>query len=159
MLKYGEEDVGCPGMNVVDMGDTTGDDKYSVRTQVGGEGRTEATLLLSSSRKNVQHEKARRSGAVLNANAKCVMKDMRCLTHDCILRKMKVKDKRRGYIDKKEQFGWKYSSRTRLICSYGGDTSVSQDGLNRQGVLALCSAWEGGLEAMSFHLWRVGRWN
>ena len=26
ILKYGEEDIGCQGMNVVDMGDTTGDD-------------------------------------------------------------------------------------------------------------------------------------
>ena len=50
-------------------------------------------MILPSSGQNMQHEKARRSGAVVNGSAKCVMKDMRCLTHDCIVRKVKVKDK------------------------------------------------------------------
>ena len=59
-------------------------------------------MILPSSGQNMQHEKARRSGAVVNGSAKCVMKDMRCLTHDCIVRKVKVKDKRWGYIDKKK---------------------------------------------------------
>ena len=60
-------------------------------TRGNGQGRTDATLLLPSSGQNVQHEKARQSGPVLNDNAKCVMKDLRCVTHDCIVKKSKVK--------------------------------------------------------------------
>ena len=40
-----------------------------------------------------------------------------------------------------KQFGWKHSTRTRLICSYWGDTSVSEDGLTREEMT-------GGISAM-----------
>ena len=89
-------------------------------TRGNGQGRTDATLLLPSSGQNVQHEKARQSGPVLNDNAKCVMKDLRCVTHDCIVKKVKVKDKRWGYIDRKKQFGWKHSSRKRCVSGWVG---------------------------------------
>ena len=140
MPRYGQEDAGCMDMTVVDTGDTMGDNEYDMRTSMGGQDRTDAALLLPSSGQSMQHKKARPSGAVLDVNAKCVMKNSMCVTHDCIVKRIKMKDKRWGYIHRKKQYGWIYSSRTRLVCSGGGDTSITQDGLPRDDLTGGISA-------------------
>ena len=57
------------------------------------------------------------------------MKNMRCVTHDCVIKKVKEKVKRWGYSNIRKQYGWKYSNTTRLICNSGRDAGVSDSGL------------------------------
>ena len=47
MLKSGQGDAGCQEMNVVDLGNTTGDNKYGVRIRVGGQGHSYTRRQLS----------------------------------------------------------------------------------------------------------------
>ena len=51
----------------------------------------------------------------------CVMRDMRCIKHDCEIKKVKSSVKKWAFLTKKNQWGYKYSSVTRLICISGGE--------------------------------------
>ena len=56
---------------------------------------------------------------------KCVMKNMRCITHDCEVRKNVVTSKVWGWIERKKCFGYKPKKTTKLICVGRGRPSVS----------------------------------
>ena len=87
--------------------------------------------------------KAGNSGAnekvTLQVN-KCIMRKMKCVTHNCDIKRVKEKVKAWGYIEKKILYGWKYSTKSRLICKSGLDTSSSDSGLARDIVTGEISA-------------------
>ena len=67
--------------------------------------------------------------------------EMRCVTHNCNITRVKERVKAWGYIEKKKLYGWKYSTKSKLICKSGIDTSSSDSGLARDVVT-------GGISAM-----------
>ena len=134
MTKYDDMSGWEQDMSVVNLGDMTGDEKYGMSTLIGGQVKEKAMLLLPSSGRKSQPEKAGRLSTTEEVTPrvnKCVMKKMRCVTHNCVITRVKKKVKGWGYIERKKQFGWKYSSKTKLICSSGNDASRSDSGLAR----------------------------
>ena len=81
------------------------------------------TLQPSSEEIEKQTEKAATTSAkgdTIGGN-ECVMRDMRCIKHDCEIKKVKSSVKKWAFLTKKNQWGYKYSSVTRLICISGGE--------------------------------------
>ena len=132
--KYGDKTGDERGMNVVSQDDMIDEQKYGVSTSIDEQVKGNNTPLLPSSGRSVQHEKAGNTGAAekvtLQVN-KCLMRKMKCVTHDCNIERVKEKVKAWGYIDKKKMYGWKYSTKSRLICKSGLETSSSDSGLAR----------------------------
>ena len=52
---------------------------------------------------------------------KCCMQNGWCVTHNSEVMRVKTKVKKWTYIDRKKQYGYKYSTAVRLICKSGGD--------------------------------------
>ena len=66
-------------------------------------------------------------------DAKCMIKNMRCVTHGCAVVKSKTRKQHWEYIDRKASFGWKYRQVTKLICTGLGGISETEIGCSSSG--------------------------
>ena len=66
-------------------------------------------------------------------DAKCMMRNMRCIAHGCAVVKSKSRKQHWEYIDRKKSLRWKYRQVTKLICTGLGGISETEIGCSSSG--------------------------
>ena len=97
MVKSDNNDGGCQWMKAVNEGDTMGVEKCESNKQMSVQIMSFAAPLTPSSGQSVQSEKDSGSGAGMEVTSrvnKCIIKNMKCITHNCEIKKVKEKVKR-----------------------------------------------------------------
>ena len=115
--------VGCKGGDMGQRGGTTVVMQNDVVTRCGENNC--GTLTPSSG--SIENEKATATASAREdvKKEKCIMNCMRCVIHNCEVRKVKSSVKKWAYLDKKKKWGYKYSTCMKYICIFGGEVGVS----------------------------------